>query len=298
MGIIKTTRRYGCEGSYTLGGDADAKILLGVYVDSLEDDPFTILTNATYLPQLGDNYNWDGTVVVGLVLKHPKAKFEKKFMSGDPSGLEQGALWGITLEYGLPDSTSNTGETPSVDDTFTYNISFEQVTYDFLVDLAGDPVANSAGQPFIGGHQETKETTVVTIGRRENGNPYAGIQLYNNTTNNAIIFSEDAYMWHLAVTASLTTSGYYDVVYVLKKYPFDEGDWRTVEILDQGLEEISGTGSVPILGKNGTPISEPVPLDGAGGVLASGDPAEYLPYIRRVATTFATLAIPDFSALS
>jgi hypothetical protein len=183
--------------------------------------------------------------------------------------------WEIALEYGPIDYS----QFPANPVDWPLKVSTQVVQRERAMDFdtAGVPIRNSAKQRF--GDPITHEFTdfIITCKRNERVSVFdLGLAYnYQNKINNAtwnnfpaktvlcrsITVNEEQY-------DSTARVWYYTVTYVFET---NRDTWRK-KVLDQGFCELD-TSSPPrlkrILGPDGQPLDEPVPLDGSGRRLAT-----------------------------
>ena len=291
MSVQEVIRIPGWSGSEDLEGNDTVSVPLLVSCSSIHDGPF-VVSQSPLVPTLGSVYRIGNDVIPYLFCKKRTYKHMTK-VQGD-NDTKQGCVYSVTCEFGRLAPFENRNAEPDTSDPFGVEMYTENVSYEFLTDIEGNQVANSAGEPFVQVPTENRETPVVVLTRRENKNPYPKISQYKNTTNSTAIFGEDEYQWLISIRASWNGK-HWRTSYTFKQYPFPIGDWRDVEILDRGLNEDDGDGGLKPILENGVPVSSPKLLDGLGAKLVEGNDPEYITYPRREAKDWASLRIPDFS---
>lgn len=225
----------------------------------------------------------------------------KKKSAKQMGSQDGGFLWLVTCEY---DSEvldqGQGGDTPSgsspADNNNTqpdlrlpsWEFSSNKTTKLFVQDPnTGDPVTNSAGQPFDPPVEvpEYRTTIKVTMFKTIGSDNKANVVAYCGKVNSGAWygfapgtvlctdyqltsqFEQGGWWWHKSVSFEVNLEG-----------------WNPIKILDAGTVyfESMSKPPQPILDKSGNPITSPVPLNGAGMPLMAGqDPVyrEYSPYI-------------------
>lgn len=230
--------------------------------------------SAAGIPQPGQSYS------NGLAVGDPRYEFDLgAFVQSvqaqeDPDG--GGVQWTVTVEYG-PYDTNALGSDPvawPIRVTVAGD-TFERVVY---FDVSGNPIRNSAGDPF--GDPITIEDARVTLqimrNELEATFDLAVPQTFNNTVNSV---AWNGFAPGLCKMGVITKGPpQYDptaqVYFAEVTYPVSlNRDGWVKELLDQGYNELDGDGKPKPIMNQGQQISEPVPLDGSGHRLdASGAP--------------------------
>lgn len=213
----------------------------------------------------------------GLPIGDPNREFDNgAFVESISAEMDQGQggiQWTVTVNY-APYDASLFGSDPSL---WPIKVSFggdrtERVVY---FDKFGNPITNSAGDPFDPPITIDDSRSTMTVTRNEL------ISAFNLSLAETFRDTINAGVWngfaaHTVKCGIISTSEpQYDsnnfVYYYTVTYPFmiDRNGWRKV-ILDAGCNELDSYGNPrPIMNK-GQQVSDPVPLDGAGHRLMEG----------------------------
>lgn len=205
-------------------------------------------------------------------------------------------LYGVTVNYGpLDPGEMAEALTRKARIQFSFN-KFERVIW---IDEDGNPIRNSAGDPFGDPILIDDSRPVIVVTRNEDVNAFdvtlAGE--YQDVVNAA--------MWNgfparTVKCTEIRTSEerkdpstnlyYYEVNYVFEV----KWDTWTRQILDQGFAYLDSSVRKPFLDSEGQPISEPKLLDGLGEELTDGDPPVTLEFRVYPDADFSVFNI-DFS---
>lgn len=159
-------------------------------------------------------------------------------------------------------------------------------------------IVNSAGERFDQVLVQPSAVLTLEYTRNELSPNFATIMDYENVVNSASFtidgktFSAGRALLTIKPGLKTTESGqtYYPVVYYFK---FCAETWivRHGKLLDYGYNEWNGTDLVPILDKDGMPVSRPWPLDGSGAAKANAtDFPAYLQYKVYPAADFSVFS--------
>ena len=173
----------------------------------------------------------------------------------------------------------------SEDDKFTISVSYEWEDAPFHTDVVtGQPIKNSAGMSFNPPAYRRRKLPVISLTRKEYGNPVDKALAFSNTVDgifliDTIITQFDGKIW--------------TVTYNLKTRP--EG-WTT-QIMDTGYywRDPQTGRRFPIIGDDGLPVSEPARLNGNGlRVTFDSDEVHNVgPFHRYPISPLLALKIPD-----
>lgn len=232
-----------------------------VVCDDPNDGPLTA-TNHADLPTLRDFYSLPGGEA------DPNA-YVQNVEANVLHWLGDGVVWGVTAKYGpLDPGESAEGVERKIRIRCSFN-KFERVIW---VDQDGEPIRNSAGDPFGDPVVIDDSRPLIVVTRNEDVNAFdltlAGE--YQDVVNSATWNGFPARTVKCTEIQTSeeqkdTTSGlyYYTVTYVF------EIKWDTWnrKILDQGYAYLDGSDRKPFLDDEKQPISDPKLLDGSGGEL-------------------------------
>lgn len=205
----------------------------------------------------------------------------------------EGIQWVVTVQYGPFDWTQFQGDA----DLWPIRVSFggertERVIY---FDNNGDPILNSAGDPFGDPITVDDSRTVLTITRNEKVSVFDMdlAQLYSDSINDATWNGFPARTCKMGVitTGDPTYDPNGKFYYYTVTYPVtvNRATWRK-EILDQGFNELDPYDDPKPVMNSGQPVSDAVPLDGSGHRLG--------PYDTPVTLTFDVYEELDWSGLN
>lgn len=227
--------------------------------------------SATGIPQPGATYN-NGLDVGDPDREYDNGAFVQEVdATQDSSGA--GIQWLVTVNYG-PYDTSTFGSNPTL---WPVRVSFggeerERVLY---FDRDGNPVRNSAGDPFDPPITVDDGITTMMITRNELVSAYSPTlaDYYRHTINDATWNGFDAGTVKMGVIS--TSEPQYDSAnqawYLQVNYPIkiNRYGW-TKKVLDAGCNELTDAAyygaavkTRPIMNE-GQQVSDPVPLDGSG----------------------------------
>lgn len=218
--------------------------------------------------------------------------------------LENPYLWIFAIDYSSDLNLQQNVEENPLARPAVVNYSFETVNEAFYQQVEVDgtfdtdvPVVNSAKEPFVPPFARERGRLVITIEKNE--------ALFNKTQAAQYMYTtnENAWFGFAAKTCLITDIkgdpkneqglNFYRLRYVVKHEP---ATWY-LRVLDQGKRRIAtlaggGTTYVAIIDSFGRPPQNPVLLDGAGGVLASGADPVFREFRRYAELDWAPLGIP------
>lgn len=172
-------------------------------------------------------------------------------------------------------------------------------------DIDGNPIINSAGEPFDPPITDEIHDRVVRIERNEASWSSTKQEEYQNTVNEHTFMSAQPHeAWMMTLRADKIYSGdyvyytvYYEIVFRTKTTE-NAFPWRR-RVLDQGFRVRTGVDDQGkpkyenILDDNGDKITEPISLDGAGAKLADGvDPYWHNFQTKRI-VSWSPLNLPE-----
>lgn len=245
-----------------------------------------------------DNYNDDEAVVMGYCVSHFGDVGHTH--PNDPNnycvsikvadfGDDTNKIWKITLDYTNVQTEItqlNPLEQPPI--PFWTLKEVERVV-DF--DINGDPILNSAGDPFDPPVTVIDFNPCLNVTRNEPIFTGTLALNYNNRINSGTFYGWAAGHAKMAVTSTPAYfpngTPYAVVTYVIE---FSVEGWKK-RILDAGYREKDGTDRKPIVDAFGERVTSPVPLDGSGGAADPGDPATPLEFDVYFSANFSALGL-------
>lgn len=183
-------------------------------------------------------------------------------------------LWDIVCEFSSEiDDSSGSGGSPSADPTAwvpIYETKFERYQEVVTKDFAGDPIANSAGQPFPNGMTITRHIPMWEFFQIEASTVTDAQVLDRTDVVNTGTFKGRAAKTLLCIVLSSVIGRYYGTLRRLTNYQlkYREDKW-THKRLDVGTVYLD-SGDLKAYTKDGVVINGP--LDGAGAQVVDGDP--------------------------
>lgn len=194
----------------------------------------------------------------------------------DEDDAGDGCGWFITADYGPFDPTNQPenplDEPPEVDGE---GAQFEEIADQ---DRDGNPIVNSAGDPFDPPLTKDDSRPVVRVVRNEPTFSLALAYQYRDKVNGQAWLGAEPRTVKAAPVKFRrlfhpTCGFYFQVAY---EFAFNPKGW-TRRPLDAGLRQKVDGAFEPIKDK-GEPVSAPVPLDGAGQALAADAEPQYLEF--------------------
>jgi len=250
---------------------------------------FIVKTNsATY----GPYYAGSHPSLPILWAAHPEDAFARATSITPAQDSVDPTLWRVTVEYTYPDSNTSVGTgNPQIDSQQLgqnpadraenplsrlndYQIS--TVTYPYAVTetIYGQAIKNTANDPFLPPIEIQRPGATITVGTNQSSSPTAAwLGSVGCLNNNAMIigpYSVSAAQVRLdSISAQMVNEN--GVRYWRWSLVFQyRASWAFV-LLNQGRREIKAGVRVPIFdAATGQEVGAPVPLDAAGGALASG----------------------------
>lgn len=223
---------------------------------------------------------------------------------------ETGRVFKVNLKFGRYNANQeavdpDTGVKDPFSEPPTLRGRGEEVEVAVAYDNAGNPVLNSAGEPFANAPTISLPTLVFEVSQlRRTFDPSLITSLQGHVNDAEWQGWPAGSVLCKSVTASRTwnsdtDSWAWDTSYEFAmREPIESGGvdvlpgW-TLQILDCGYSAKDGTNpNKLILDKTGATVSDPVPLDGAGGRLDPADDPVYLEFAVYPEASFATL-LPD-----
>ena len=170
-------------------------------------------------------------------------------------------------------------------------------------DLAGVDVVNSAGQPFdpppelpcsnlqisVTAYKDISWNAAAAILTYQDSVNNAAFSMVLNPTNTAVFPTATVRCTEYNVQNHSENGEYYWEVNLTLEYRVKP--WNPVQILDAGTTYIKSAAlpPQPILDATGNPVSSPVPLNGAGGVLLAGAALVYKNFAGYNTANFAAI---------
>jgi hypothetical protein len=203
-----------------------------------------------------------------------------------------GRTWTVTVDYAPFDPNSQQDENPLDEPP---QMDWDAADFEEVVeqDVDGNPVINSAGDPFDPPLTRDNSYPILVITRNEATFSPGLAYSYRNKVNAATFFGSGPRtvrcrpivgkkQYHAAFGT------YYQVTYRFEFNP----DGFDKNVLNQGLRRKAGTDRKAITTKEGQPISSPVPLDADGVPLdPTADPI-YLTFKVNEEADFAAFGFP------
>jgi hypothetical protein len=203
---------------------------------------------------------------------------------------EQATLWDVVAEFSSEVDEKQNNQDPQTDPNFwvpIYETKFERLQEHATTDRNGDPVANSAGQPFENGIIRARFIPVWEFFQFESASLTDENILDRNEVVNNATFRGRAANTLLCTVMSSVIGFYYGSKRRLTRYAlkYNKDTWLHKR-LDVGTAYLDGGDLLPYLDDSGQVILGG--LDGAGAKVTAGDPPEVL--------EFAMFAAVDFSS--
>lgn len=239
------------------------------YTDSRYVGPVAVMTHVS-IPQLGDYY------VNGVVDPYDE-DYEEDLgafvneISAEEIG-DAGIEWKVTVKYGPGNTLEQSGD-PTL---WKIRVRFggERTERVVLFDRFGNPIMNSAGDRFGDPLTVDSHMSTMVVTRNEKVSTYDLNKAsdYSDTVNVATWNGFPPQTCKLGIIETSdeqydpsTNTWYYTVTYPIK---INRNTWIK-QLLDQGFNELDDADeSKPILSRDGQPLADPKPLDGAGHALS------------------------------
>jgi hypothetical protein len=281
--------------------------------DASIDDQYIRHYTHTY-QVLTSEYNLDAGAVAAIVpiamfAAHPvdnRAYVRSK--SAKPVSGQLG-IWEVTLEYDSRPQDPAKGETQQnnqneapEDRPPTISFESEQSTKPLMEDLNGDAVTNSVGMLYDPPLTVPVTHPVINIQYMSATFDPESIAYYTNKTNNAplsifnyswpartllctkysasSVFEQGGMFWNISVSLKVA----------LQDQNGDYIEWDKIKGIDSGTHKlVSGKPPQPITDKTGSPITSPVPLNGNGQPLLSGQAPVYREHRAYAEVSFTSI---------
>lgn len=289
MAVTEVSLRIPAEGSIDQRGQRSYTAEYKVVTDDADDGADVILS-ASGLPGPGDSYG-SGANIAFFVSS--SARRETKLATG-------GAVWHVTVSYGPYDWATATPVGPPTDWPIKFRFEPEEFERPCIVDVDGNAILNSAGQPFAEPimREDSRRVWVVTRNEALSGFDPVAAELFANKLN--------LYTWNGAAPKTVKAKPYVtgDIQYsqelggfwfpVTYRFHYNPDGWAEAP-LDRGFSELDTSTSPPklknIKDKEGQDVKEPALLDGSGSRLADPSPGNevFLEYHIYEAVDFAPM---------
>jgi hypothetical protein len=267
-----------------------------VLCNDVRDGPVVIRSATTgsppvlRIPGIGNSYYVSATEV-------DRWSFVENVVCTRAEKTSAGCYWIARVEYGPYDASTY----PADPIEWPIDLQWDRVEYDEIcvVDINGNPVANSAGQPFDPPITRQMSKGILRITRNEADYDPKLADLYSDCINSDTFMGRDPYTVKVSgipgVIKTNPQGGYYAAV--TYTFEFDKKKWKKFP-LDIGLQELDG--STPpklrkLLDDQGQPISDPAKLDGSGHQLPSNGTPVFLEFDVYDEVNFGTAFHFDFS---
>lgn len=187
-------------------------------------------------------------------------------------------IWKLTVRYSTDAIDPSKQQLDPLDRPPEVQWGGEDQTVTVWKDANGDPILNTAGDPFEKGIDTTKRVRTLVITRNEASYDAVAMQIYENRTNSVECFG---FAVGEVLSKSITGSSQYEAGERFWKVQYSfrcrEGGWKRV-LLNQGLRYIDpGTGDlVGATEASGSPAARPVLLSITGTKLDPGDEPVYI----------------------
>jgi len=242
-----------------------------VISDDVNDGPQFIYLNGTLFPK--KNYLWSYGNDVGGVVRCTSVKITREAIVKIPGQVNLGAKWVVSCRFSTPEDEG--AENPL---NQPIKVSWQSVNREepFVRDVETENVVcNSAGQLFPEPAMRENLTWVMVVQKNEATFDASYAESYANHVNSTTWQGGEPGTWKAgdvrAERLKDEVYGYYWQISVA--FAFDPIGWNR-PILDQGRYELVddttyGALLLEVLGANGVPVADPVPLNGAGQRLTS-----------------------------
>lgn len=198
---------------------------------------------------------------------------------------EDSASWIVSISYSTPERSN---PDPLLQD-LEYNGEFSNEEELMEEDAQGTPCLNSAGDPFSEPLTRDDPRPTFTISRNEASPPEALQANYSRVTNSDTYRGLPPGTVRVAISWQSQRHEFYGVYYrVNYSFTVNPQGWDA-RVLDQGFNYIDDNDEKQQILINNAPASEPVLLDGAGGILADDAEPEYLDFRRYPRLPFSSV---------
>lgn len=199
-------------------------------------------------------------------------------------------LWDIVCEFSSEVDEDSSEEDPESDPNEwvpIYETKFERLQEVVTEDASGDPIANSAGQPFQNGLTRSRFIPIWEFYQFEPATVTDEQIIERNETVNDAVFKGRAAKTLLLTVQSSVIGYYYGQRRRLTKYSlkYNEKDWMHKR-LDVGTVYKSGSNYLPYLDNEGNVMLGP--LNGSGGKQAVGTAPAILTFDVYATSTFSS----------
>ena len=218
------------------------------------------------------------------------------------------SLYEVAVTYGPREDAAGgaAGEDLTINEA-QVQWGWEESTEAVDADFKGLPILNSAGEPFDPPLSKTVRDRVCTIRRYEADTKARRdlLNAYDDVVNSDAIYGYAPGRGRLRNGFRRLRSGgaraldvTYEIVFRAKPPWMPDANVWDRRLLDQGYRTLGPVGAdglktlIPIAGPDGTPVSQPARLNGAGGRLADGAKPVWLLYRFHEWRRFAELNLP------
>lgn len=198
-------------------------------------------------------------------------------------------LWRIVCSFSTEVEERQSSYDPGTDPEVwvpIYETKFERLQEVVTVDKDGDPIANSAGQPFPGGMTVTRLIPIWEFFQLEPESVTDEVIMDRNETVNSTTFKGRAAKTLLLTVNSSVVGYYYGTRRRLTQYSirYNKDNWRHKR-LDVGEAYLDSGSLKPYLVEGRLVMG---PLDGAGAKVTPGSPPEILEFDRYTELDFSS----------
>jgi len=187
---------------------------------------------------------------------------------------DDGKTWTVTCSYGPWDESEKNPLLQPTDIQWSFN-QYEKIVDS---DILNDAIVNSAGDPFADPVTIDDSRLVLNVTRNEATFPVSVALAYVNSVNSDSWYGGNPRQWRCSnISATKQYDAEYGAYYQVS-YSFDfRVETFDHVILDRGTRELDA-GNLRAIYISGSPVTDPVLLDGAGERLPEGDPPHYLTF--------------------
>lgn len=257
MAHVSTGLIGASKGGLASDGSRTYTLVYRTIVDSPDDGAILAISNVPF--DYGDPYLISTEGDAGAVVNNIDTEQQD----------DDGLTWITTVTFGKRNSKfgSNPVNLPA-----RVSGSFQMLTKSIIYDINNVPIENSAGVPYDESEIDDPQPLLVVRKNYSTWNPLLAY-LYRNAVNS------DPYRGAAPGTVKVMAITWEEVddndggVYYAVTFSFamkPEG-WDLI-LLDAGTEYIDGNGVKRNIVIGGQKVTDPVKLDGAGGILPDGDP--------------------------
>lgn len=182
---------------------------------------------------------------------------------------EDSQSWTVSISYSTPERSNPDPIQQDLEYSGDFSTSEELMDRD----ASGSPCVNSAGDPFSEPLTRDDPRPQFTVSRNERFPPESLQANYSRVTNSDTYRGFPPGTLRVAITWQSQRHDFYGLYYrVNYSFSANPQGWDAL-VLDQGFNYIDGNGNKQQILINNAPASEPVLLNGNGGILpANGQP--------------------------